>query len=74
MNAPPRSDSFAHGALLREHENKSLLRFVACGSVDHGKSTLIGRLLHGTNTIADDQLDALRSDSRRHGADGHPCG
>jgi sulfate adenylyltransferase large subunit len=46
------------------------LRFVACGSVDHGKSTLIGRLLHGTNTLTDDQLGALRSDSRRHGTSG----
>src|SRR5689334_19693313 len=70
MNAPVRPDSFALDALLDEHENKSLLRFVACGSVDHGKSTLIGRLLYATNVVTEDQLGALRSDSRRHGTSG----
>ena len=70
MNAPVRADSFALDALLHEQENKSLLRFVACGSVDHGKSTLIGRLLYATNQVTEDQLGALRSDSRRHGAGG----
>ncbi|HEX8557886.1 MAG TPA: sulfate adenylyltransferase subunit CysN [Pyrinomonadaceae bacterium] len=47
-----------------------LLRFLTCGSVDDGKSTLIGRLLHDTKLIMDDQLAALEQDSRRHGAAG----
>ena len=53
-------------AFLRSHERKSLLRFITCGSVDDGKSTLIGRLLHETNAILDDQLSAVEADSRRH--------
>ena len=52
---------------LRQHERKDLLRFITCGSVDDGKSTLIGRLLHDTKLLFDDQLAALESDSRRHG-------
>ncbi|MEG3192161.1 sulfate adenylyltransferase subunit CysN [Lysobacter sp. D1-1-M9] len=55
---------------LRQHETKSLLRFITCGSVDDGKSTLIGRLLHDTRLLFDDQLAALQSDSRRHGTQG----
>ena len=47
-----------------------LLRFITCGSVDDGKSTLIGRLLHDTQAILDDQLDALKADSKRHGTQG----
>ncbi|HEY0625909.1 MAG TPA: sulfate adenylyltransferase subunit CysN, partial [Allosphingosinicella sp.] len=47
-----------------------LLRFITCGNVDDGKSTLIGRLLHDTKLILDDQLAALASDSRRHGTQG----
>jgi len=49
---------------------KSLLRFLTCGSVDDGKSTLIGRLLYDTKLILDDQLSALERDSRRHGTTG----
>ncbi len=49
---------------------KSLLRFITCGSVDDGKSTLIGRLLHDAKLILDDQLVALAADSRRHGTTG----
>jgi len=49
---------------------KSLLRFITCGSVDDGKSTLIGRLLYETKMIFDDQLDALRSDSEKFGTQG----
>lgn len=49
---------------------KSLLRFLTCGSVDDGKSTLIGRLLYDSKLIQDDQLDALRRDSRKHGTTG----
>src|SRR5688500_8342120 len=47
-----------------------LLRFITCGSVDDGKSTLIGRLLHDLHTLADDQVEALESDSRAHGTRG----
>jgi bifunctional enzyme CysN/CysC len=55
---------------LAEQERKDLLRFITCGSVDDGKSTLIGRLLYHTKQIFDDQLAALESDSRRHGTQG----
>jgi bifunctional enzyme CysN/CysC len=55
-------------AYLRRHEQRDLLRFITCGSVDDGKSTLIGRLLHDTRRLFDDQLAMLESDSRRHGA------
>jgi bifunctional enzyme CysN/CysC len=54
-------------AYLQQHETKGLLRFITCGSVDDGKSTLIGRLLHDTQLLLDDQVAALESDSRRHG-------
>src|SRR4026209_543484 len=57
-------------AYLKAHETKGLLRFITCGSVDDGKSTLIGRLLHDTKLLFDDQLAALESDSRRHGTQG----
>ncbi len=57
-------------AYLQQHETKGLLRFITCGSVDDGKSTLIGRLLHDTKLLFDDQLAALESDSRRHGTQG----
>lgn len=50
---------------LNEHENKSLLRILTCGSVDDGKSTLIGRLLYDSKLIFDDQLSALRRDSEK---------
>ena len=49
---------------------RDLLRFITCGSVDDGKSTLIGRLLHDSRMLADDQLAALAADSRRHGTQG----
>ncbi|EQD49934.1 adenylyltransferase subunit 1, partial [mine drainage metagenome] len=49
---------------------KALLRFLTCGSVDDGKSTLIGRLLYDTQLIHEDQLSALERDSRRHGTTG----
>ncbi|WP_284175359.1 sulfate adenylyltransferase subunit CysN [Xanthomonas citri] len=58
------------GAYLHQHESKPLLRFITCGSVDDGKSTLIGRLLYDSNRLFDDQLAALESDSRRHGTQG----
>ncbi|MGD3167912.1 sulfate adenylyltransferase subunit CysN [Xanthomonas citri pv. citri] len=58
------------GAYLHQHESKPLLRFITCGSVDDGKSTLIGRLLYDSKRLFDDQLAALESDSRRHGTQG----
>lgn len=57
-------------AYLRQHEHKSLLRFITCGSVDDGKSTLIGRLLYDSKMIFEDQLAALEADSRRVGTQG----
>ncbi|MCV6587542.1 MAG: sulfate adenylyltransferase subunit CysN [Marinobacterium sp.] len=54
-------------AYLKQHENKELLRFLTCGSVDDGKSTLIGRLLHDSKMIYEDQLAAVQSDSARVG-------
>ncbi len=57
----------AVAAYLQQHEHKQLLRFITCGSVDDGKSTLIGRLLHDTKLLLDDQLAALEADSLRHG-------
>ncbi|MBN8888324.1 MAG: sulfate adenylyltransferase subunit CysN [Rudaea sp.] len=55
---------------LRAHENKSLLRFITCGSVDDGKSTLIGRMLFDAKALLDDQLSALEADSKRVGTQG----
>ncbi|MFZ9348686.1 MAG: sulfate adenylyltransferase subunit CysN [Arenimonas sp.] len=55
---------------LHRHETKSLLRFITCGSVDDGKSTLIGRLLHDTKGLFDDQLATLEKDSAKHGTQG----
>ena len=57
-------------AYLERHQHKSMLRFITCGSVDDGKSTLIGRLLYDSKMIFEDQLDALESDSRRVGTQG----
>lgn len=57
-------------AYLRQQENKQLLRFIACGSVDDGKSTLIGRLLYDAHRLFDDQLAALRADSAQSGTQG----
>ena len=57
-------------AYLEQHQHKSLLRFITCGSVDDGKSTLIGRLLYESKMIFDDQLAALEADSRRVGTRG----
>ncbi len=57
-------------AYLQQHERKSLLRFITCGSVDDGKSTLIGRLLYDSKMIFEDQLAALQADSKRVGTQG----
>jgi bifunctional enzyme CysN/CysC len=57
-------------AYLQQHRHKSLLRFITCGSVDDGKSTLIGRLLYDSKMIFEDQLAALEADSKRVGTQG----
>ena len=66
MNRPASDIS----AWLKAQDSKELLRFITCGSVDDGKSTLIGRLLYDSKQIFDDQLAALEADSRRHGTQG----
>ncbi|MBB5714283.1 sulfate adenylyltransferase subunit CysN [Sphingomonas aerophila] len=77
---PPhaRSDAYRPEALIAEdidaylarHERKTLLRLITCGSVDDGKSTLIGRLLYESHTIFEDQLDTLTAESARLGTQG----
>src|SRR6201995_2956278 len=57
-------------AYLKSHEHKSLLRFITCGSVDDGKSSLIGRLLYESKMIFEDQLSALEADSKKVGTRG----
>ncbi|MBP6853769.1 MAG: sulfate adenylyltransferase subunit CysN [Rhodoferax sp.] len=57
-------------AYLQQHEHKSLLRFITCGSVDDGKSTLIGRLLYDAKMLYEDQLATMASDSRKWGTQG----
>ena len=58
------------GAYLRNHERKDLLRFITCGSVDDGKSTLIGRLLYESKLLFEDQLKQLEADSKKMGTQG----
>ena len=70
MNALPQPAAYGFGSFLQQQERKSLLRFVACGSVDHGKSTLIGRLLYESKQVFEDQLDALAKNSRKFGTQG----
>ena len=57
-------------AYLKRQENKDLLRFITCGSVDDGKSTLIGRLLYEAKMLFEDQLTALEADSKKMGTQG----
>jgi bifunctional enzyme CysN/CysC len=57
-------------AYLHQHQHKSLLRFITCGSVDDGKSTLIGRLLYDSKMIFEDQMAALEADSKKVGTQG----
>src|SRR3989337_3822844 len=57
-------------AYLKSHEHKSLLRFITCGSVDDGKSTLIGRLLYESKMLSDDELARLVGESRKFGTQG----
>src|ERR1700723_1411805 len=75
--APMHSSYEAHAqvakdieAYLQRHNHKSLLRFITCGSVDDGKSTLIGRLLYDSKMIYEDQLESLQADSKRVGTQG----
>ncbi len=55
---------------LKEHENKELLRFITCGSVDDGKSTLIGRLLYDSKTVLEDQLSSVKKETKKYGTTG----
>ena len=64
-----RPDEDIHEYLAR-HEQKTMLRFLTCGSVDDGKSTLIGRLLYDAHMVYEDQLAALQTASKRHGSTG----
>lgn len=57
-------------AYLKEHENKQIARFITCGSVDDGKSTLIGRLLYDSKMIFEDQLASIEKDSKKSGTTG----
>ena len=57
-------------AYLLKHQHKTMLRFITCGSVDDGKSTLIGRLLYDSKMIFEDQLASLEHDSKAHGTQG----
>jgi bifunctional enzyme CysN/CysC len=57
-------------AYLDQHQHKTMLRFITCGSVDDGKSTLIGRLLYDSKMIFEDQLEALSNDSKKVGTQG----
>ncbi len=66
--AAPLTEAIEDGVAAAQH--KSLLRFITCGSVDDGKSTLIGRLLYDSKVILSDQLHALEADSRRSGSQG----
>src|ERR1700723_2795843 len=78
MTGPPAHSSYeAHDliaqdieAYLHKHQHKSLLRFITCGSVDDGKSSLIGRLLYESKMVFEDQLTALEADSKKVGTRG----
>jgi len=67
MNMQPNHALFDADDAVARHERKSLLRFIVCGSVDHGKSTLIGRLLYESGLVLSDQLQALRHHGARCG-------
>ena len=70
MTTPPLRQGEAIAEYMQRYEAQDLLRFITCGSVDDGKSTLIGRLLHDTGRIHEDHLAALERDSRTHGTTG----
>ncbi len=67
----PRTESLDVDAVLGAQDRKDQLRFVICGSVDDGKSTLLGRLLHDTNNVFEDQLSATEIESRMYGTQGN---
>jgi bifunctional enzyme CysN/CysC len=67
---PPAASTAEVETYLRAQERKTLLRFITCGSVDDGKSTLIGRLLYESKLLFEDQLAALQADSKRLGTQG----
>ncbi len=69
MNVSTKQGS-AGNTILADQDMKDTLRVMTCGSVDDGKSTLIGRLLYDTKLLFDDQLDTLRSDTEKHGTTG----
>lgn len=77
-NITPKDATYVTEALIAEdidaylvkHQHKTMLRFITCGSVDDGKSTLIGRLLYDSKMIFEDQLASLESDSKSHGTQG----
>ena len=56
---------------LNQHENKGMLRFITCGSVDDGKSTLIGKLLYESKALFEDQLESIQAESKKHGTQGN---
>ena len=69
MNSPTRPD-FDIAAYLTAQDDKDSLRFITCGSVDDGKSTLLGRLLYDSKTVFEDQLSATASESKKYGTQG----
>jgi sulfate adenylyltransferase large subunit len=70
MNMQPDHALFDADDAVAQHERKSLLRFIVCGSVDHGKSTLIGRLLYESGLVLSDQLEALGREASKTGGQG----
>ncbi len=70
MSAGPSSDGREFRAYVNAREDPDILRFITCGSVDDGKSTLIGRLLYESRLVFQDQLARVEADSRRHGTQG----
>ena len=67
MNTTSSKIKFDIESYLKEHENKDMLRFLTCGSVDDGKSTLIGRLLYDSKSVLEDQLEAVENESKQYG-------
>jgi bifunctional enzyme CysN/CysC len=67
MTAPSELIAQDVEAYLNAHQHKTMLRFITCGSVDDGKSTLIGRLLYESHLVFEDHLAALEADSRKVG-------
>ena len=68
MNSQPEKRDIQ--AYLKSQSNLDTLRFITCGSVDDGKSTLIGRMLFDAKCLFDDQLSALQQESKKHGTQG----